>query len=389
MVRPRSDVSWKRPYLACHRTISSLAGAGTEIAESMAEQESMAHIRTLTVTEHIQKRLGMYWLTANGIPHKSLWPFILVEFVTEFAAAQKRGKVSRIDIRHTAGGQSLSIECDGRAWTNDLQGFCNGKYLRSGLVRHGRSKYYLGLTYAMATALSNRMSLEVFDGREWNVATFKNGQCEYAGSYLPNLLPRPEGKVVRVSFTPSRQYCPEETLDEVWSEEALQGIGENVACLHPGLCVYVNGRRHLHPGGTQDWVEEAAGALGGGVVMPASTERHGGLSLSCAIVRRGDSHRRIVGKVLLDGREVRCRDILAKTMRMIHDCMSDSGKARDGCDCVFMVAYENREMPLTIQKEIALWYRFDEPVDEGDPLVEDYCSKVGQCLFRIFGRFMN
>ena len=109
MVRPRSDVSWKRPYLACHRTISSLAGAGTEIAESMAEQESMAHIRTLTVTEHIQKRLGMYWLTANGIPHKSLWPFLLEEFATEFAAAQRSGKVSRIDIRRVPGGQSVSI----------------------------------------------------------------------------------------------------------------------------------------------------------------------------------------------------------------------------------------------------------------------------------------
>ena len=27
--------------------------------------------------------------------------------------------------------------------------------------------------------------------------------------------------------------------------------------------------------------------------------------------------------------------------------------------------------------------------DDGDPLIEDYCSKVGQCLFRIFGRFMK
>ena len=349
----------------------------------------MARIRHMTVTEHIQKRLGMYWLTANGIPHKSLWPFILVEFATEFAAAQKRGKVSHIDIRHAAGGRSLSIECDGRAWTNDLQGFCNGKYLRSGLVRHGRSKYYLGLTYAMATALSNRMSLEVFDGSEWKGMTCNKGQPGCTERYLPNVLPKPDGHIVRVCFAPSERYCTEGTLDEVWSEEALQGIGENVACLHPGLCVYVNGRRHLHPGGTQDWVEEAAGALGGGVVMPASTERHGGLSLSCAIVRRGDFHRRIVGKVLLDGREVRCRGILTKTMRMIHDCMADSRKAQDGCDCVFFVAYENKKIPLGLCQERVFWFTRDFEANEGDPLVEDYCSKVGQCLFGIFGRFMK
>lgn len=386
MVRPRSDVSWKRPYLACHRTISSLAGAGTEIAESMAEQESMAHIRTLTVTEHIQKRLGMYWpLEGDGSPHKSLWPFLLEEFATEFAAAQRSGKVSRIDIRRVPGGQSISIGCDASALTDDLRGVFNG--LNTCLVEKLDSN--AGIQYALANALSERMSVKVFDGREWNAVTCRNGHPGLPERLLPGLRPDPDGAVVRLCFAPSSMYCSIETLDEVWSEEALQGIGENVACLHPGLCVYVNGRRHLHPGGTQDWVEEAAGALGGGVVMPASTERHGGLSLSCAIVRRGDSHRRIVGKVLLDGREVRCRDILAKTMRMIHDCMSDSGKARDGCDCVFMVAYENREIPLSLPEANALWNKFDETADDGDPLVKDYCSKVGQCLFRIFGRFMK
>ncbi|MBQ7651300.1 MAG: hypothetical protein IJS15_10090 [Victivallales bacterium] len=340
----------------------------------------MPNIRRVTAVKHIQERTGMYWLTdANGIPHKSLWPFLLEEFALEFATAQHCGNVSRIDICRTAGGQSISIECDGRAWTNNLRGICNGKYMRSGPW----------FAYTIANALSEKMSLEVFDGSEWNVATFKNGQCECAGSYLPNLLPRSEGKVVRVSFTPSRQYCPEEALVEVWSEEALQGIGENLACLHPGLCVCVNGRRHLHPGGTQDWVEEAARALGGRTIMPATTVRGRRASVSCAIVRREDSHRRIVGKVLMDGREVRCRGILAKTMRMIHDCMADSGEAPDGCDCIFLVAYENQEMPLSLCEERVFWFKRDFEANERDPLVEDYCLMVGQCLFGVFGRFMK
>ena len=350
----------------------------------------MPNIRRVTVVEHIQERTGMYWMTGrDGIPHKSLWSFLLEEFATEFAAAQKRGKVSRIDIRHATDGRTISIECDGRAWTNDFKGFCNGKYPYSSLVRHGRSKYYLGLTYAMANALSDRMSLEVFDGSEWKGVKCNKGQSGCTERYLPNILPKPDGYVVRVSFTPSRQYCPEEALDEVWSEEALQGIGENLACLHPGICVSVNGRRHLHPGGTQDWVGEAAGALGGRTVMPATTARGQRVSVSCAIVRREDSHRRIVGKVLMDGREVRCRGILTKTMRMIHDCMADSGKAPDGCDCVFLVAYENKKIPLGLCHERLFWFTRDFEANEGDPLVKDYCLVVGQCLFGIFGRFMK
>ena len=351
----------------------------------------MPNIRRVTAVEHIQERTGMYWPTdANGIPHKSLWPNLLMEFVTDFTAARKRGEVSRVDIRRTTDRQSLSIECDGRAWTTNLRGICNGKFLRLGLGLVGIGKpFFSGLAYTLANALSEKMLLEVFDGSEWNVATFKNGQCDYAGSYLPNLLPRPEGKVVRVSFTPSRRYCPEEALDEVWSEEALQGIGENLACLHPGLCVCVNGRMHLHPGGTQDWVEEAARALGGRTIMPATTARGQRASVSCAIVRREDSHRRIVGKVFMDGREVRCRDILAKTMRMIHNCMADSGKAPDGCDCVFLVAYENQEMPINLYEERAICIMSDYEANERDPLVEDYYAKVGQCLFGVFGRFMK
>ena len=350
----------------------------------------MPNIRRLTAVKHIQERTGMYWPTGrDGIPHKSLWSFLLEEFATEFAAAQKRGKVSRIDIRHATDGRTISIECDGRAWTNDFQGFCNGKYLHSSLVRHGCSKYYFGLTYAMANALSDRMSLEVFDGCEWKGVKCNKGQSGCTERYLPNILPKPDGYVVRVCFTPSERYCPEGTLDEVWSEEALQGIGENLACLHPGLCVCVNGHRYLHPGGTQDWVEEAAAALGGRTIMPATTARGQRASVSCAIVRRADSHRRIVGKVFMDGREVRCRDILAKTMRMIHDCMADSGKAPDGCDCVFLVAYENQEMPLSLCEERVFWLKRDSEANERDPLVEDYCLMVGQCLFGVFGRFMK
>ena len=339
----------------------------------------MPGIRRLTAVEHIQKRTGMYWPTdAKGIPDKSLWPNLLMEFATDFAAVRRGGEVSRIDIQRATDGPSLTIECDGRAWMTNLRGICNGKGLRSGN----------GFSYTMANALSEKMSLEVFDGNEWNVAAFRNGQSDYSGSCLPNLLPRPEGKVVRVSFTPSRQYCTEEELNEVWSEESLQGIGENLAYLHSGLCVRVNGRRHLHPGGTQEWVEEAAAALGGRTVMPATTASGKCVSASCAIVRREDSHRRIIGKVLLEGREVRCRDILAKTTRMIHDCMADSGKASEGCDCVFMVAYQNREVPCNLYVKSVLWDNFDEKTD-GEPLVEDYCSKVGQCLFGVFGRYMK
>ena len=348
----------------------------------------MTRMRTMTATEHIQKRLGMYWPTdANGIPHKSLWPFLLVEFATEFAAAQRSGEVSRVDIRHATGGRSLSIECDGRARTNDLQGVCDGRKLR-GLVRRGRSPFG-GLAYAMANALSETMSLEVFDGREWKAIACKCGRSGRTETCVPDLMPDPDGNLVRVCFAPSARYCPKGMLKKVFSEEALQGIGENLACLHAGLCVCVNGRRHLHPGGTQDWVEETARALGGGMVMPAATERRGGLSLFCAIVRRTDSHRRILGKVFLDGREVRCREILVKTMQMIHDCMSDGDKAPDGCDCIFMAAYENRERPLSLDQKWAFWNKADETVDEGDPLVEEYCSKVGQCLFGIFGRFIQ
>ncbi len=351
----------------------------------------MPNIRRVTVVEHIQERTGMYWPTGrDGIPHKSLWPNLLMEFATDLAAARKRGEVSRIDIKRDTDGLSLSIECDGCARRTDLRGICNGKYMRSGNGKVGMGRLlFCEFAYTMANALSEKMSLEVFDGNEWNVATFKNGQCDYAGSYLPNLMPKPEGSVVRVSFTPSRRYCPEGTLDEVWSEAARQGIGENLACLHPGLCVCVNGRRHLHPGGTQDWVEKAAKALGGRTIMPATTVRGQRASFSCAIVRREDSHRRIIGKVLMDGREVQCRDILVKTMRMIHDCMADSGKAPDGCDCVFLVAYENQEMPLYILEERTFCFMRDSEANERNPLVEDYCLMVGQCLFGVFGRFMK
>ena len=149
----------------------------------------MPNIRRVTVVEHIQERTGMYWPTGrDGIPHKSIWSFLLEEFALEFAAAQKRGKVSRIDIRHATDGRTISIECDGRTRTSDLQDVCNGKKLR-GLVRRGRSPFG-GLAYAMANALSETMSLEVFDGREWKAIACKCGEsgrtAETAGERRQN-----------------------------------------------------------------------------------------------------------------------------------------------------------------------------------------------------------
>ena len=61
-------------------------------------KKNMDAVEQISMVEHIRKRLGMYWLTRDGIPDASVWMFFLDQLANEMGAAFMRGEASYVDI---------------------------------------------------------------------------------------------------------------------------------------------------------------------------------------------------------------------------------------------------------------------------------------------------
>ena len=306
----------------------------------------MDAVEQITLVEHIRKRLGMYWPTRGGIPDARGWIFLLDQLANEMGAAFMRGEASYVDIRYDSGSKTMSIECDGRAATDDLRRICTGKV--SSLL--GGDHDFGGVDYAMITALSRRMEIEICKDGEWYAV-----QCmdAHVGT-LERIFPEIMGTAnhVRVSFSPSPQFyqsgklCVPDEIDEVWSDEALNGLANGLAARCPGLIVSYNGRRYVYKNGVQGLVEELLEPLGGGTVMCPRSATYGNVSFACGAARRDDSIRRVLGVCYLNGREVKNPNIMGRIMEMAVNLLVDNGGiCASGYDFVFVanVCYPERD----------------------------------------------
>lgn len=345
----------------------------------------MDAVKKISLVEHIRKRLGMYWPTHDGIPDASVWKFSLDQLANEMGAAFMRGEASYVDIRYDSGSKTMSIECDGRAATDDLCGVCNGKV--SSLL--GGDHDFGGVDYAMITALSRRME----------IATRRNGECyavqsEYGHvGALERIFPEIicPANCVRVSFTPSEEfYENEEQIDEAWSYLSLHGLANGLAARCPGLIVSYNGRKYVYKNGVQGLVEELLEPLGGGTVMCPRSATYGNASFACGAARRDDSIRRVLGVCYLNGREVKNPNVMGRIMEMAVNLLVDNGGiCASGYDFVFVanVCYPERDFYrewLNAYSEEGWGPNYHPGFDE-----KKLNSQIAKCMLMAFKEYMK
>ena len=293
----------------------------------------MDAVKRICQVEHIRKHLGMYWLTRDGIPDSSVWIFLLDELTNEMGAAFMRGEVSYVDISYDFEPKTISIECDGRAATDNLREVCKSGVAVSLL---GGDLCFGGIGYAMITALSRRLKIEICKDGEWYAVQCMDGNVGALERVFPEIM----GTVncVRVSFSPSEQfYESEKQIDEVWSNEALEGLVNGLAARYPGLVVSYNGKRFVYKNGVQGLVEKLLKPLGGGTAMRPRSVAYGGVSFACGAARRDDSTSRVFGRLYLNGREVKNQNVIGRTMEIATNLLVDNGGCfASGLDFVFV-----------------------------------------------------
>ena len=155
----------------------------------------MDAVEQISFVEHIRKRLGMYWPTRDGIPDASVWIFFLDQLANEMGAAFMRGEVSYVDISYDLESKTMSIECDVRAATDDLREVCKSGVSESLL---GGDLRFDGVGYAMITALSRRLKIEICKDGERHTIQCMEGNV----GALERMFPEIMGTVncVRISF---------------------------------------------------------------------------------------------------------------------------------------------------------------------------------------------
>lgn len=292
----------------------------------------MDGVRQISMVEHIRKRVGMYWQTHDGIPDESVWIFFLDQLANEMGAAFMRGEASYVDIRYDAESNTMSIECDGSAVTDDLCGVCKGEV--SSLL--GGDHDLGGVDYAMITALSRRMEIVTSRNGEWSAVKSVDGHVGGIERMFPEIMGTDNR--VRVSFTPSEQfYKTDEKFDRFWPDEVLKGLGSGLAARCPGLAVSVNSHRYVYKNGVQGLVEELLKPLGGGTLMRPRSATYKNASLACGAVRRDDSIRRVFGKFYLNGRKVKNQYVMERIMEIaVNQLIDNCRHASSGYDFVFV-----------------------------------------------------
>jgi hypothetical protein len=289
----------------------------------------------------------MYWLTRDGIPDSSVWIFLLDELANEMGAAFMRGEVSYVDIRYDSESKTMFIECDGRAATDDLRKVCKSGVSKSLL---GGDRRFDGIGYAMITALSRRLKIEICKDGEWYAVQCMEGNV----GALERMFPEIMGTVncVCISFSPSEQfYESEKQIDEVWSDEALEGLVNGLAARYPGLVVLYNGKRFVYKNGVQGLVEKLLEPLGGGTAMCPRSVANGDVSFTCGAARRDDLIRRVFGSLYLNGREVKNPNVIGRTMEIAVNLLVDNGgHFASGFDFVFVANVHSPEIPFPTER---------------------------------------
>ena len=350
----------------------------------------MDTVEHVSVVDRIRKRLGMYWLTRDGIPDKSVWVFLLDQLANEMAEAFGRGEISYVDIRVSdadarcdSGCKMMSVECDGMPRTDDLQGICMGQV--KGILGEGRN---LGFEYAMINALSRFMEIETCKDGEWIAVQSVDGHVGTVERLFPALMDTAGKKLVRIRFIPSKDYYRMIDLNDDQLDEVVQGLGNGLAARCPGLAVSANGHQYIYDEGIQGYVKKHLESIDGTIFMQPRTSTCGNVSFSCGAVQRRSSIRRVFGKLLLNGRDVVNREIKEKIMRMAVEGLLDCQcLPSSGYDFVFAVDGQFPEMHFV--EERSCCYSATGYVNDDDALLRQFLYETGCCMFNAFQEYMK
>ena len=232
----------------------------------------------------------------------------------------------------------------------------------------------------MITALSRRME----------IATCRNGECYAVQSVYGHVgaLERMFSEIicpancVRVSFTPAEEfYESEEQIEDVWSYEALQGLGNGLAARCPGLAVSVNGRKYVYKNGAQGLVEKLLEPLGGGTLIYPRSVTRGNVSFAFGAARRDDSVRRAFGRFYINGRDVKNHKVMGRIMEFaVNQLIDNCRHASSGYDFVFVVNGYDPDMDL--RRFYA--YRKNDWNPEHDPSFKRVQPQIAKCMLMAF-----
>ena len=341
----------------------------------------MDSVKQMGMVEHIRKRMGMYWPTHDGIPDASVWIFFLDQLANEMGAAFMRGEVSYVDIRYDAGSKTMSMECDSAAATDDLCGICKGGV--SSLL--GGDSDLAGVEYAMIAALSRRMEIVTCRNGKWYAVQCMDGQVGALERMFPAIMGAEN--CVRVSFTPAEEfYESEEQIEDVWSYEALQGLGNGLAARCPGLAVSVNGRKYVYKNGAQGLVEKLLEPFGGGTLIYPRSVTRGNVSFAFGAARRDDSVRRAFGRFYINGRDVKNHKVMGRIMEFaVNQLIDNCRHASSGYDFVFVVNGYGPDMDL--RRFYA--YRKNDWNPEHDPSFKRVQPQIAKCMLMAFKEYMK
>jgi hypothetical protein len=211
---------------------------------------------------------------------------------------------------------------------------------------------------------------------------------------LERMFPEIMGTVncVRISFSPSEQfYKSEKQIDEVWSDEALEGFVNGLAARYPGLVVSYNGKRFVYKNGVQGLVEKLLEPLGGGTAMCPRSVANGDVSSTCGAARRDDLIRRVFGSLYLNGREVKNPNVIGRTMEIAVNLLVDNGgHFASGFDFVFVANVYCPEIYFHEERGYVYFNRegLNPNYNPGSD-VEKLNSQIAKCMLMAFKEYMK
>ena len=288
-------------------------------------------IKTMTPIDHIRARLGMYIPTRDNKPIDDAWNVLLYELAADGVRAFARGDASRMEIRYCQETGEIAIGHDGpdgnmcrniAASFRGEQGDVSNRFNEVCVTR------YEWMTYAILSALSQKMIVETYVDGEWRANGCRDGKVGPEERLLNGLLPADTERFVWVRFVVDPKYLAEDKGCSPYSLDLIEELGKNLACMHPGLRMVVNGREYVFPNGLMDVATERMAKLGSDVLMQARIVETKEMSLACGIVRRKNPGRKISGTAMVNGIKIKDRKILEGLMESVCDCLADCRQLR-------------------------------------------------------------
>lgn len=341
----------------------------------------------MTLVEHIRKRMRMYLPTdQEGRPKPWVWENLLYALVVDGVESFRCGEATHLSI--DGDGKGIAVAHDGRLGAGGLEGVFDVR-------EEDPAKAWVhccgfgSIRYALASALAERLVVEVSEDGEWRSVESFHGMSGPVQRWLPGMGGEETG--VRISVMPDRAYLPDgEEEVEAWDPEELRQMGAALAGGHPGLRVSVNGREYFMPKGAEGLVKRQMEEEGGEVLEPVAVARIPGVTFSWGVVRWRAPGRRLAGRVFVNGRETKWKALVGRIGRMVAAWLCDARcLPGEACSVVFSLF---AEMPEEVfadsdharrlwEHDFGEWNEIDNEMG-----LAHFFTLVAQCLAQAFGR---